>query len=85
VEGGKTMSGNKVVKSVSFNVTNERDLSLLERIENVQFAPYIKRLIEKDIKSRIVIKSDPQPVRTGGNTTPGLIITRGTTLSFKAE
>jgi hypothetical protein len=79
------MSGNKVVKSVSFNVTNERDLPLLERIENVQFAPYIKRLIEKDIKSRIVIKSDHQPVRTGGNTTPGLIITRGTTLSLKAE
>lgn len=81
------MSRNKVVKSVSFNVTNDRDIPLLERIADVQFAPYIKRLIEKDIKSRKVIKVDTKPPQGGNsdNTASSLIITRGTPLILKTE
>lgn len=55
------MSGNKIVKSVSFNITNEQDQAYLQRIQNVQFATYVKRLIEKDIKSRRVIKAAQAP------------------------
>jgi hypothetical protein len=47
--------GNKVVKSVSFNITNEDDKRYLERIQNVNFSGYVKRLIEKDIRQRKVI------------------------------
>lgn len=47
--------GNKIVKSVSFNITNEQDRKYLERIENVNFSGYVKRLIEKDIRQRKVI------------------------------
>lgn len=57
------MSGNKIVKSVSFNITNEQDQVYLQRIQNVQFATYVKRLIEKDIKSRKVIKADHVPAK----------------------
>lgn len=47
--------GNKIVKSVSFNITNEQDRKYLERIENVNFSGYVKRLIEKDIRRRKLI------------------------------
>lgn len=47
--------GNKVVKSVSFNITNEDDKRYLERVQNVNFSGYVKRLIEKDIRQRKVI------------------------------
>jgi hypothetical protein len=57
------MSGNKIVKSVSFNITNEQDQAYLKRIENVQFSTYVKRLIEKDIKSRRVIKAEQAPAK----------------------
>jgi hypothetical protein len=56
------MSGNKIIKSVSFNVTNEKDREYLERIKNTNFSGYVKRLIEKDIRQRKVIKTDNTPV-----------------------
>jgi hypothetical protein len=45
------MSKNKVVKSVSFNVTNEQDQEYLEWIQNVDnFSGYVKSLIEGDLQ-----------------------------------
>lgn len=44
--------GNKVVKSVSFNITNEDDQRYLDRVQNINFSGYVKRLIEKDIRQR---------------------------------
>ncbi|MCM2535014.1 hypothetical protein NDK43_25070 [Neobacillus pocheonensis] len=57
------MSGNKVVKSVSFNVMNEQDKVYLERIQDVNFSGYVKQLIEKDIRQRKVIKAEIKPVQ----------------------
>jgi hypothetical protein len=49
----------KIRKTISFNTKNEKDLPLLERIESVSnFNDYIKRLIEKDIRSRKIIKAE---------------------------
>lgn len=44
--------GNKVVKSVSFNITNEDDQRYLDRVQNINFSGYVKRLIEKDIRQK---------------------------------
>jgi hypothetical protein len=75
------MSRNKVVRSVSFNITNNDDKRYLERIESIgNFSGYVKRLIEKDIRQRKVIKSDnkvPQPILSDG---PIIIRTTETTL-----
>lgn len=43
---------NKVVKSVSFNITNEKDKEMLDRLENVNFSGYVKELIAADIQRR---------------------------------
>lgn len=64
---------NKVRKTVSFNVTNEQDQEYLKRIENVNFSGYVKRLIEKDIRSRRVIKSNSEPIRNA----QGVVIVKG--------
>jgi hypothetical protein len=54
----------KIRKTVSFNKKNEKDLPLLERIESVgNFNDYIKRLIEKDVRSRKIIKAENKPVQ----------------------
>jgi hypothetical protein len=63
-KGGRRLSSNKIVKSVSFNITNEQDQAYLARIQNVQFATYVKRLIDKDIKSRRVIKAEQAPAKS---------------------
>ncbi|WP_223595016.1 hypothetical protein [Neobacillus bataviensis] len=78
------MSKNKVIKSVSFNVTNEVDRRYLERIENVNFSGYVKRLIEKDMRQRKVIKAEAKSTQDGNNM-PELVITRGTSLSLISE
>jgi hypothetical protein len=53
------VSKNKIRKTISLNITNEKDIPLIERIESVpNFNEYIKRLIEKDIKSRKIIKTE---------------------------
>jgi hypothetical protein len=76
------VSKNKVIKSVSFNVTNEEDQRYLERIENVNFSGYVKRLIEKDIRQRKVIKSAGESVTAPASHTA--IVTKGTTLTLKS-
>jgi hypothetical protein len=55
------MSRNKVVKSVSFNIMNEKDKAYLELIQDMNFSGYVKILIEKDIRQRKVIKSKNRP------------------------
>jgi hypothetical protein len=52
------MSRNKVVKSVSFNVMNEKDKAYLEKIQDMNFSGYVKLLIEKDIRQQKVLKSE---------------------------
>jgi hypothetical protein len=69
------MSGNKVVKSVSFNVTNKQDREYLELIQNVNFSGYVKWLIEEDIRQQIIIKEEGATNRR--NDTSGTIVTSG--------
>jgi hypothetical protein len=64
------MSGNKIVKSVSFNIMNEKDKVCLERINDLNFSGYVKRLIEQDIREQKVVdmeesgnKSKSGPIR----------------------
>lgn len=80
------MSRNKVVRSVSFNNTNDDDKRYLERIEAVgNFSGYIKRLIEKDIKSRKVIVAEKKLAKQKQPTRGGPIITSGTTMKLISE
>jgi hypothetical protein len=44
--------GNKVIKSVSFNVTNKLDNQMIEHISNQNFSGYVKELIAADILRR---------------------------------
>ena len=78
------MSGNKIVKSVSFNVMNEQDIAYLERIKDINFSGYVKRLIEKDIRHRKVIKAEIKSTQDS-HTMAGLVITKGTSLSLIPE
>ncbi|MEH7308066.1 hypothetical protein [Neobacillus drentensis] len=76
------MNRNKIIKSVSFNVMNEQDRAYLERIQDANFSGYVKRLIEKDIRQRKVIKADStslQPSKSGGP-----VIIRSNGLSLKS-
>lgn len=50
------MSGNKVIKSVSFNKTNPVDEAMLKAISRRNFSGYVKKLILKDLKERDVWK-----------------------------
>jgi hypothetical protein len=43
------LSKNKIIKSVSFNITNEKDQEYLKRIENINFSGYVKGLIKADL------------------------------------
>ncbi|MBG9548366.1 hypothetical protein [Cytobacillus firmus] len=45
-------SSNKVVKSVSFNITNPEDVKCLEHVKEVAFSGYVKELILADIAKR---------------------------------
>jgi hypothetical protein len=56
---------NKRVKSISFNITNPKDLEFLERLEQekIEFSRYVKELIFADMARRnaplkIVKRSD---------------------------
>lgn len=51
-KGERLLSKNKVIKSVSFNVTNEHDKECLEFIESINFSGYVKELIFADIRKR---------------------------------
>jgi hypothetical protein len=47
---GRSRSKNKIIKSISFNITNENDRATLELIKNMRsFSGYVKKLIERDI------------------------------------
>jgi hypothetical protein len=71
------MSKNKIVKSVSFNITDEQDKIYLDRIKDINFSGYVKKLIDKDIKSRKIIKaSNPSPDAPESPST-GAIIVKG--------
>ncbi|WP_180247506.1 hypothetical protein [Bacillus sp. AFS031507] len=55
----------------------------MERIENVNFSGYVKRLIEKDMRQRKVIKSERTTVQAPTGHTA--IVTKGTPLILKTE
>jgi hypothetical protein len=76
------MSGNKVKKSVSFNIKNEQDQAYLERIQDVNFSGYVKRLVEKDIRQRKVIKAENKPVQP--SIIGGPVIIRSIGLALKS-
>lgn len=46
------MSGNKIRKSVSFNITNDLDNQMLSHIEKINFSGYVKELIAADMLKR---------------------------------
>jgi hypothetical protein len=60
------LSKNKVIKSVGFNITNEQDRVLLERIKEVNFSPYVKELILADIQKRNQALKIVQKSQNGG-------------------
>jgi hypothetical protein len=76
------MSKNKIVKSVSFNITDENDQRFLERIQDINFSGYVKRLIEKDIKSRKIIKSNTSPEAHNEPSTGAIIIKGNSSLKL---
>jgi hypothetical protein len=76
------MSKNKVIKSVSFNITNEQDFKILEHIGDVNFSGYVKELIQGDMQKRnqglrIVQKSERGGIK--------YIFPTGSTSSLLAE
>lgn len=73
------MSKNKVVKSVSFNITDQQDQVYLERIQDINFSGYVKKLIEKDIKARKIIKSNNPSPEPQNRPSTGAIIVKGNT------
>jgi hypothetical protein len=44
--------GNKVIKSVSFNVTNADDTAILKAVKRRNFSGYVKGLILADIRAK---------------------------------
>lgn len=58
--------GNKVIKSVSFNITNEEDLECLEQIQNANFSGYVKELILGDIQRRNEARKIVHKSKEGG-------------------
>lgn len=43
-------NGNKIVKSVSLNRTNEDDMLILEHVGERNFSGYVKDLVMRDIR-----------------------------------
>lgn len=52
---------NKVIKSVSFNVTNEDDTKMLKHFSRRNFSGYVKKLIMEDMKLREQEKTQQEP------------------------
>jgi hypothetical protein len=61
---------------------NEQDQVYLERIREINFSGYVKRLIEKDIRHRKVIKTENKPLQP--TITNGPVIIRSAGLSLKS-
>jgi hypothetical protein len=47
------MSGNKVIKPVSFNITKTDDAAMLKHIARKNFSGYVKKLILADLQSKM--------------------------------
>lgn len=57
------MTTNKLVKSVSFNVTNETDALILKAIKRRKnFSGYVKKLLLADIQANAKTTGVPVPV-----------------------
>lgn len=48
------MSSNKVIKSVSFNLTVKDDAAMLKHVKRKNFSGYVKKLILKDMNKEVV-------------------------------
>jgi hypothetical protein len=48
------MSGNKVIKSVSFNLTVSDDAEMLKHVKRRNFSGYVKKLILQDLRKDII-------------------------------
>jgi hypothetical protein len=46
------LSKNKDIRSVSFNKTKEKDIKMLEHLEDKNFSGYVKELIWADIQKK---------------------------------
>lgn len=64
------MSKNKVIKSVSFNVTNADDERMLKAIKRRNFSGYVKKLILADINAKEQTKAENEPVKREIKTEP---------------
>lgn len=64
------MSGNKVIKPVSFNKTKEEDRKMLKHLEKRNFSGYVKKLVLADMKNNREVKKKeaipPEPIIISG-------------------
>lgn len=62
------MSGNKVIKPVSFNKTKEEDRRMLKHLQKRNFSGYVKKLILSEIEKKEQQKkvADAQPIKMSG-------------------
>lgn len=57
------MSGNKIFKSVSFNISKQDDVILLEYLKRRNFSGYVKNLILEDLKRQDGKKAQDEPLQ----------------------
>jgi hypothetical protein len=55
------MSNNKIIKSVSFNVTNADDKKMLDHLKRRNFSGYVKKLIMREIETKNETKGKTEP------------------------
>jgi hypothetical protein len=55
------MSNNKIIKSVSFNVTNSDDKKMLDHLKRRNFSGYVKKLIMREIDTKNETKGKTEP------------------------
>lgn len=60
-KGEYEMSGNKIFKSVSFNILNPDDVKMLEYFKRRNFSGYVKKLILEDINKNEEKKAPKEP------------------------
>lgn len=68
--------GNKIIKSVSLNVTNEKDKEILNHVKRRNFSGYVKKLILADIEARKGEKRENEPIEDVKNDMPKTPIDR---------
>lgn len=54
-------NNNKVIKSVSFNKTNQDEKRILDAVRRRNFSKYVKKLLLDDINKKQMAKSPTQP------------------------